>query len=58
MAQRGISSSNKIVVFQKKRLYNLMCIKTKKLGWKETHKGGMEDLQETITVDQTQVLKI
>jgi hypothetical protein len=38
-----------------------MCIKIKKLGWKETHRiqnTGMEDLQGNITVHQIQVLNI
>jgi len=61
MVLRGISSSNKIMTFQRKGCCNLMCRETKKLGWKETHRiqnTEMKDLLGNITVLQTQVLKI
>jgi hypothetical protein len=41
--------------------YDLMCMKTKELGWKETQgiqNIGIEDSQRNRIVEQSQVLKI
>ena len=41
--------------------YDLMCMKTKELGWKDTQaiqNIGIEDSQRNRIVDQKQVLKI
>ena len=47
--------------FQRTGLYDLLCMKTKELGWKETQgiqNIGIEDCQGNRIVDQSQVLKI
>ena len=52
---------NEIIEFQRKGSYDLMYMKTKELGWNETHgiqSIGIEDSQENRIVDQRQVLKI
>jgi len=61
MVLRGISSSNKIMTFQRKGCCNLMCRETKKLGWKENQgiqNIGIEGCHWNRIVDQKQVLKI
>jgi hypothetical protein len=52
---------NKIMEFQRTGRYDLMYMKTKKLGWKETQgiqNIGIEDSQGNRVVEQSQVLKI
>ena len=52
---------NEIMEFQRTWHYDLMYMKTKELGWKETQgiqNIGIEDSQGNRIVDQTQVLKI
>jgi hypothetical protein len=52
---------NKIMEMQRTGRYDLMYMKTKELGWKETQgiqNNGIEDSQGNIIVDQRQVLKI
>jgi len=52
---------NEIMEFQRKGPYDLMYMKTKELGWKETQgiqNIGIEDSQGNRIVDQSQVLKI
>jgi len=52
---------NEIMEFQRTGRYNLMCMKTKELGWKETQgikNIGIEDSQGNSVVDQSQLLKI
>jgi len=47
--------------FQRTGGYDLMCTKTKELGWKETQEIqniGIKDSQGNRIVQQTQVLKI
>ena len=49
------------IEFQRMRRYDLMCMKKKKLGWKEnqgTQNIGIEDSQGNITIDQIHVLKV
>jgi len=53
--------SNKIMEFQRTGRYDLMYMKTKKLGWKEIqgiHNIGIEESQGNRIVNQSQVLKI
>ena len=52
---------NEIMEFQRTGRYDLMYMKTKELGWKETQgiqNIGIEDSQGNRIVDQSQVLKI
>jgi len=52
---------NKIMEFQRTRRYDLMYMKTKELGWKETQgiqHIGIEDSKGNKKVEQSQVLKI
>jgi hypothetical protein len=52
---------NEIMEFQLTGRYDLMYIKTKELGWKETQgiqNIGIEDSQENRIVEQSQLLKI
>ena len=53
--------SNKIMEFQRTVHYDLLYMKTKELGWKETQgiqNVGIEDSQGNRIVNQSQVLKI
>ena len=50
-----------IMEFQRPGRHDLMYMKTKELGWKETHgiqNIGIEDSQANRVVEQSQVLKI
>jgi hypothetical protein len=52
---------NEIMKFQRTGRYDLMYMKTKELGWKDTQEIqniGIEDSQGKSIVDQSQVLKI
>ena len=52
---------NEIMEFQRTGRYNLMYMKTKQLGWKETQgiqNIGIEDSQGNRIVEKSQVLKI
>jgi len=52
---------NEIVEFQRTWRYDLMYMKKKELGWKDTQgiqNNGIEDSQGNIIVEQSQVLKI
>ena len=52
---------NEVMEFQITWCYDLMCMTTKELGWKETQgiqNIGIEDSKENSIVDQSQVLKI
>jgi hypothetical protein len=52
---------NEIMEFQRTRRYDLMCMKTKELGWKDNHgfpNIGIEDSQGNRIIEQSQVLKI
>ena len=52
---------NEIMEFQRTGRYNLMCMKKKELGWKETQgiqNIGVEDTQGNRIVEQSQVPKI
>jgi len=52
---------NEIVEFQRTGRYDLMYMKTKELGWKETQgiqNIGIDDSQGNRIVEQSQVLKI
>jgi len=52
---------NEIMEFQRTGLYDLMYIKTKELGWRETQgilNIGIEDSQGNRILEQSQVLKI
>ena len=52
---------NEIIEFQRTGRYDLMYMKTKELGWKETQEIqniGIEDSQGNRIVEQSQVLKI
>jgi hypothetical protein len=52
---------NEIMKFQRTGRYDLMYMKTKELGWKETQEIqniGVEDSKGNRVVDQSQVLKI
>ena len=51
---------NEIIEFQRTGRYDLMYMKTKELGWKETQgiqNIGIEDSQGNRIVEQSQVLK-
>jgi hypothetical protein len=55
------SICDKIIEFQRTGRYDLMYMKTKKLGWKENHRiqnTGIEDSQGNIIIDQRRVLQI
>ena len=63
MPKRNIFENicDEIMEFQGTGCYDLMYMKTKELGWKETHviqNIGTEDSQRNRIVDQSQVLKI
>jgi len=52
---------NEVIEFQRRGRYDLMYIKTKEIGWKETQgiqNIGNEDSQGSRIVEQSQVLKI
>jgi len=52
---------NEIMEFQRTGHYDLLYMKTKELGWKETQviqNIGIEDSQGNRTVEQSQMLKI
>jgi hypothetical protein len=52
---------NEIMEFQRTKRYDLMYIKSKELGWKETQgiqNIGIEDSQGNKIIEQSQVLKI
>jgi len=56
-----LRTCNEIMEFQRTGRYDLMYMKTKELGWKETQgiqNIGIEDSQENRIVEGSQVLKI
>ena len=55
------NTCNEIMEFQRTGLYDLMYMKTKELGWKDTQgiqNMGIEDSQGNRIAEQSQVLKI
>jgi hypothetical protein len=55
------SICDEIIEFQRTGRYDLMYIKTKKLGWKDTHgiqNIGIEDSQGNIIIDQRRLVQI
>jgi uncharacterized membrane-anchored protein len=54
-----LSICDEIIEFQRTGRYDLMYMKTKELGWKETHgieNVGIEESQGNIIIDQRRVL--